>query len=363
MMKNGFRFLVSFGIGLTLTSMAIEIFLRLSYIAPVSPTEFYEDIGRGRKSNTTYVYFNEGLGIGRFNKHRFIGAEVAIDKPVNTYRVALIGDSYVESFQVFQRNYFGQIAQKQLNESSKTLKFEVLNFGRSGFDIGDSYAYGKLFVNKFEPDLSLYFLSNNDLDPLYSDPLRPKTVVQNDRLVILKDYDAGVLHKFQATKFLTQNSVVFSMLSNCVKKSKTTPVSAILFDKFYFIFNASGDDSSSALTNHQERLTHPVAREIIRSFSTENVVIVNSDSIALPEAFIQLCIENNVPILDLENQFAELRNTGVDPTYWPITKKQGHWNELGHQAIGSYLATFIAEKSGIKKSEQASEATELINSD
>lgn len=42
-------------------------------------------------------------------------------------------------------------------------KVEVLNFGRSGFDFADMYAYEERIVAPFHPNLVLYFLSEADL--------------------------------------------------------------------------------------------------------------------------------------------------------------------------------------------------------
>ena len=132
-----------------------EVFIRTAHIENVSSTEFYDDIGRGRRKNLEYLYFNEGFGIGTFNEYRYIGEANSPEKQKNTIRVALLGDSYVESFQVFDRHYFGNIAENILKKKYPDKDFEFLNFGRSGFDIKNIYVYHKTFVEKFSPDFVL----------------------------------------------------------------------------------------------------------------------------------------------------------------------------------------------------------------
>ena len=148
-----------------ITLAIIELFIRMANISMVSSTEFYDDIGRGTRKNLKYLYFNEGFGIGKFNKYRYIGEANPPDKADDIIRIALMGDSYVESFQVFERDYFGNIAESILNKEYLNIDFEFLNFGRSGFDIASIYAYQKIFVENFNPDIILYMISNDDLEP------------------------------------------------------------------------------------------------------------------------------------------------------------------------------------------------------
>lgn len=111
-------------------------------------------------------------------------------KNENIIRIALLGDSFVESFQIFERDYFGEIAENYLEIIYSEKQFEFLNFGRSGFDIADIYAYQKILVEKFNPDFTLYMVSNGDLEPHYSDPLRPRTFIENDSLIISLNFNS-----------------------------------------------------------------------------------------------------------------------------------------------------------------------------
>ncbi len=153
-----------------------EAFIKISNIGSVSSTEFYDDIGRGYRKNLNYLYFNEGFGMGKFNEYRYIGTPRSPEKDTNTVRVVLLGDSYTESLQIFERNYFGVVAENLLNNNILNRKYEFLNFGRSGFDIADMYAYHKVFAENFNPDYIFYMISSKDLVPVHSDPLVPRPV-------------------------------------------------------------------------------------------------------------------------------------------------------------------------------------------
>ena len=217
--------IILFGLSFILTFAVSEVFIRTSNLASVSSTEFYDDIGRGRRKNLNFLRFNEGFGIGKFNQYGYIGEPHSQVKTNNTIRIILMGDSYVEAFQIFRRDYFGEIAKKYLKQQYPKNKIEILNFGRSGFDIADIYAYQKSYAEKFNPDFILYMISNDDLVPKYSDPLRPKTIIKNDSLKISFHFDPQEIEIFEKTKFITQNFAIFNMLNNGRKRAKTTPLS------------------------------------------------------------------------------------------------------------------------------------------
>ena len=184
----GIAFIGMLGVG--------EIFIRITHIGNVSPTEFYDDIGRGRRKDLNYLYFNEGFGIGKYNEYRYCGESNPPKKPANTIRIALLGDSFIESYQVFERDYFGTIAEKLLSQKYEKLHFEILNFGRAGFDISDMYVYQNTFVEEFNPDYIFYMVSTADLVPKYSDVLRPKTLIQDGNLTISKEYSTSEINIF-----------------------------------------------------------------------------------------------------------------------------------------------------------------------
>ena len=76
------------------------------------------------KENDAYIQINsDGL---RDREHE-------INKPANTIRIAIVGDSYAEALQVAQEATFWSILEKRLNECSPNKRIEVINFGVSGY--------------------------------------------------------------------------------------------------------------------------------------------------------------------------------------------------------------------------------------
>jgi len=335
MIKQIFIFIIVF-FGIILFS---EVFIRTAHISNFSSSEFYDDIGRGCRKNFNYLYFNEGFGIGKYNEYRYIGEAIPPEKQKNSFRVALMGDSFVESFQIFDRDYFGNIAENILGKEYPDIRFEFLNFGRSGFDIADVYAYQKLFVDKFNPDLILYIIENDDLTPQYRDPLLPKTMVENDSLVVFSNYDPSEVNSFEKKKFLPQNFSFFQMINICIKKIKSTPVSAVLFDKFYTLFQSK--DNNSKISDKLPDQINSVTLEIIKNLDPNKVIFVDRDLTGLSQTFKTLLRDKGFELIDLNKGLDSLKQAGIDPNKWKVTGIKGHWNHNAHKAIGLYIAENI----------------------
>ena len=139
-----------FKLAFIITLVFCEIFIRFSYISTIGMTEFDEKFGRIRNKNSRFVHFNEGFGIFDVNQFGYLESGGYKDSLLSDISIAFLGDSYVESFQVFTRHHFLNKIEKRLEENQ--LKVKTMNFGRSGFDFLDMYAYQKEFVSTFNPE-------------------------------------------------------------------------------------------------------------------------------------------------------------------------------------------------------------------
>jgi len=336
-----FRNIFLFGLGFFVTFLLLEIYISQTYIVNRSLNDVYQDIGRGRRANLFYVMFNEGFSIGRFNKYRYMGPGYPKQKGENTIRIALLGDSFVEGFQVFDRNHFRYILE---NELSKKLnkKVEVLNFGRSGFDIGDMYAYNQTFIKEFNPDFSLYFVSNHDLMPQFSDPLRMKVRIEKDSLLIVKGYPEGYIKLFNKTKYLVQYSAIFNMLNNGQKLIKRNEHLQIIFDKFYPVAH-NNENENIGYNNDSTFYLPKITSRIVKGFDPSMDVIINRDLYPLPPNLVALINDYNIQYIDTRDTLIHIQANGIDPYYWKATNKRGHWNHEAHIAVGQYIALKLYE--------------------
>ena len=102
-----------------------------------------------------------------FNQYAFREREFeCVNKPDNIFRIIVLGDSYTEAKQVFQEKTFHKVVERRLNEEygSAELRYEVLNFAKSGFSTLNIENVLRHKAIRCKPDLVLEeFNSMNDL--------------------------------------------------------------------------------------------------------------------------------------------------------------------------------------------------------
>lgn len=338
-MKIIFKHTILFGLSFVITSFVLEVFIQSAHIVEKSYNDVYEDIGRGRRADMSYFMFNEGFSIGRFNRYRYLGPDYPPNKDTEVLRIALLGDSYVEGFQVFDRHHFRSVLEEQLSKKLNK-KVEVLNFGRSGFDIGDMYAYNQTFVNEFSPDYTLLFVSNDDFYPQFTDPLRLKVRMNSDSLVVEKGFPKSYIQLYNKTKLLIQHSSLLNMLNNGRKTINSQGLLPILLEKFY----PAGKAQEDAYLGNGNKVIPEISARIFKNLDTCRTIIIHRDAERMMPKQENLIIQHHLQYIDLRDTLNILVKNGYDPHYWKATKKRGHWNHEAHQAVGKFIAEKLAKK-------------------
>ncbi len=106
--------------------------------------------------------------------------EHAEDKPADTFRIAVLGDSFAEGLAVPIEKTFWAVMEERLNacKAFGAKKVEVINFGVSGYGTGQELMTLRRRVWRYSPDMVLLaFTTANDLinnsKTLEADHLRP----------------------------------------------------------------------------------------------------------------------------------------------------------------------------------------------
>ena len=156
--------LILFGVvfGLAL----VEIGLRL---IGFSYPEFYvSDAQRGYslRPNMEGWYRKEGEAYVHINSDGLRDREHSKIKPANTFRIAVLGDSFVEALQVPFEESFCHIVEQQLRNcpAMAAHDVEVINFGVSGYGTAQELITLRNQVWQYSPDLVLLAVTtNNDI--------------------------------------------------------------------------------------------------------------------------------------------------------------------------------------------------------
>ncbi|WP_454063039.1 SGNH/GDSL hydrolase family protein [Candidatus Nitrospira salsa] len=111
-------------------------------------------------------YRSEGAAYIRINSAGFRDREHTVEKKQGTYRIAILGDSYMEARQVELKDTFGQRLEDYLRSctSPQYNEIEVLSFGQGGYSTTDELLTLRHHVWPYKPDMVLTAIFHgNDL--------------------------------------------------------------------------------------------------------------------------------------------------------------------------------------------------------
>lgn len=128
----------------------------------IVPICWNKTVGITNWPNFVGLYTKEGHSCYAINSEGWRDRQHDIVKPANVFRIAIIGDSYVEALQIERKNTFWSMLESDLQQ--KGWNVEMLVFGMSGFDAATAYQALQHHVIKYEPNLVVFmFYPGNDL--------------------------------------------------------------------------------------------------------------------------------------------------------------------------------------------------------
>ncbi len=234
-------FLVQATLALAFFIMALETYFSIIGVGEQEILMPDPDLGSKHIPGKFITWRLEGYSRGNFNSQGLRDVEHPIAKPANTIRIALVGDSLTECLQVPLEGTWGRQLERVLNASSlSSKKFEVINFGCSGYSTAQEWLYYKRDVAKYQPDYVLVLYSRGDtlentVEPnerLRAEP-RPYYYFNKDGQLTLDrsvlDLNAAKLHPTAWQAFLQAHSRISGVFSQA-------NLALLLNEKLYWKF-------------------------------------------------------------------------------------------------------------------------------
>ena len=182
---------IAVSLAFALAGTILELGLRLAHVS--YPSYYTPDphVASRLRPGTRGWWTKEGHAWFEVNSLGMRDQPRTIEKPAGVYRIAVLGDSYMEAAQVSLQQSFTQQLQHNLNglKCIEGRQIEVLNFGVSGYGTAQELQMLKHHVWQFQPDeVMLAFLPSNDVrdncKALATDTCRPFFHLVNDQLVL-----------------------------------------------------------------------------------------------------------------------------------------------------------------------------------
>ncbi|MEP7176832.1 MAG: SGNH/GDSL hydrolase family protein [Gemmatimonadales bacterium] len=130
------------------------------------------------------------------------GPDIALKHPPGTFRIALLGDSFIEAFEVPFEQTVGEVLQRRLS-TIRGAPVEVLNFGVGGYGTAQELLTLQHEVWKYAPDLILLAVTtgndiSNNYRPLDGGDYRPYYVPVDGRLVLDRSFTKSKAYRSRA---------------------------------------------------------------------------------------------------------------------------------------------------------------------
>lgn len=321
---------------------------------------------------------NEGEAYIEINADGFRDEVHTIEKPENTIRIAVLGDSFTEALQVDIDETFWKIAEKNMQTCVGTDVVEFLNFGVSGFGTAQELQMLRSRVWQYDPDIVvLNFHSGNDIRD------NSKALSKSDDIPYFSLMSGSLVldDSFRHTDFFTaQQSRMRKMMHAILNHSRVLQV----LNHVRIIANQPSSERTATHAidatiftepkntewENAWRVTEALVGEIgndVREHGASFVVMIGTNGIQVHpdkekrEEFMQsagirslsyaderltaYAKSHGFPVLILAEPLlviAEKNNVYLHGFANNIVD-DGHWNEDGHAAVGQILSEFLCE--------------------
>ncbi len=98
------------------------------------------------------------------NEFGFRGPARTLEKPADTFRIAVIGDSVTMGYGTRYEDLYATRIERALDQADPERRIEVINVGLSGLDITSVMNRYETVALRFDPDLVLYGYTLNDIE-------------------------------------------------------------------------------------------------------------------------------------------------------------------------------------------------------
>lgn len=281
------------------------------------------------------------------NNLGFHGKDVSEQKEPHTFRIVVIGSSFVEALQVPVEKMFGALLEEKLNSKSAGVeKYEIIPIGFSGNGTFLDTLFYQRFGRSLKPDLVIDLTTEYEVShepsPL---PLNEKgevilelpKVSQNPLTVSLKNI-------MRHSKLIMNMSARLYLLEQTTKNFLTHPIFFAKIDTSLDSEETAVIENNSKEWGNEEKLLQALhntvkadgAKFVFVSWTTADIATGTEDTLVNNLSGISL--KNNFPYVNLVTPIVAMEKRDQKNATFSC---DGHFNEDGHAYVAQALFDYL----------------------
>jgi hypothetical protein len=344
------------------TLLGLDLWLQWAQVA--TPLENRADprLGPVYRPGVEFSRFSEGFFLGGANAWGFLGTGAPPARQGEELRILLLGDSFVLGHTVLERHHFKTRLARDLTRRLGR-EVVVLNFARADYSLWNMHQHYVEHASAWDHDLALFFTADGDLlSPRPADPaMYPYTEASGDSLRINRDFRHSAKRRLYVQLEPVLTRLAMPRLGfNLLKIIDSGQWQPVLLGRFA---PEPADDPGV----QRGDVPGPLPPEVLARPAPplpQTTLAILDDLAARPRCVVVLpwrirpdfaaaVRASGVATLDATPVWAELRERGIDPWWWPVTGRHGHWNQTAHAALGAWLAEQILARGWLAGGEAA----------
>lgn len=289
---------------------------------------------------------------------------VNVEKPPNTQRIILIGDSVTAGFEVPEEKTFAALLEKKLNERGSQ-KYEVLNAGVRGYGTDQCEIWLRREGVRYHPDAVIYVFCANDLSDNLDKKNKPYYTLRGEEM----ELHLPNVSRLRKAQFTLKNCYLRRLIRRIHDlRHKDDPVVGRMETleerrrRSEWLRKVRGMDLDSLEWQMVSRLIRrmsDVCRQHGAKFYVASSVVIfevddeilhqiggdrqrdGEDPFRLRERLRTICRDEGVPFIDSLAVFSQ-QYRDLHESYW--WKADNHYNEKGHALMAQVLFDVLSQE-------------------
>ena len=294
-----------------------------------------EDGGIPYELNPNVSKFHESV-LFEINSDGFRDREFPLEKPEGITRIAVVGDSFAFGHGLPIEHTISRQLEGILNEEGSTNRFEVMNFGVSGFTTVDELAFFKSKALKYQPDVLLivYFLNDPDRQTLDLSIGENGVEICN----VLKDYFKG---RVRNEKKLSEIRDVFGSDEKEAYLKELTEKNPYLDPYYHYLHHLPfyWDPVHKAMAEFAQLSKKHMFKTIVVILPDLNVDLASYPYKEIHDFVAQEAHDNGFPCIDM---LPHMRNISLEELR--LSRSDAHTSAAANRLIAFSIASMLNDR-------------------